>query len=258
MKNKLIAMKEEHKKILGTMMSVSNQSSLECIGLSGLDFVIIDLEHGLYEYKEMLDLIRAAEIRGLVPLVRAKDPSRASILKTADAGARGIVAPMIKTIDQVKQMVTYGKYIPIGERGMCPNRCADFGERSTIKGRPITEYFAEANEETLILPQCETKEFIENAEEIMAMEGVDGTLIGPNDLSISLGIPGNLFCDEMERALKRILSACKKNNKFCIMTALSIDHAKKCYQDGFDAVLLGLDSLLLIQWYRDMVIQAKA
>lgn len=257
MKNRLIAMKEAHEKILGTMMCVGNESTLECIGLSGMDFVAIDMEHGLYEYQEMLHLIRAAELHGVVPIVRAKDTSRASILKTADAGARGIVAPMIKTTDQVRQMVEYGKYAPVGERGMCPNRCADFGERSTIKGRPLTEYFVEANEETLILPQCETREFIEKAEEIMAIEGVDGTLIGPNDLSISLGVPGDLFCDEMGAALEHIRQVCKANNKLCIMTAVSVEHARQCFKDGFDAVLLGLESRLMIEWYRDLTVRAK-
>ncbi len=257
MKNHLIAMKEKGEKILGTMMCVGNESTMECVGLAPLDFVCIDLEHGLYDYPDMLALIRAANYRGLTPLVRAKDSVRSSILKAADAGAKGIVVPMIKSVDEVEKFVEYGKYDPVGQRGMCPNRCADFGEAATIRRRPVTEYFAEANEEVLLLPQCETREFMENIDDILSLPGVDGTLVGPNDLSISLGHPGDVFGPAVDDALKAVVAACKKYNKFSIMTGLSYEHSRACYEMGFDAVLFGLESRLVVEMYTDIVRRIK-
>lgn len=252
MKNRLIKMKEEGKKILGTMVNVSCPTTLECICRAGMDFVTIDLEHGHYEYSEMLSLLRAAELCNVVPLVRAKDHTRASILKTVDAGAAGVIAPMIKTVEDAAKMVEYGKFAPLGARGMCPTRCSGYGEKSTIKGHSLPEYFAEANEETLVLPQCETKEYLENLDAILSMDGVDGTLVGPMDLSVSMGCPGDVFCDRMMDAYEKIIKSCKKYNKLSIMTGLNIEHAKQCFDQGFDAVQIGLESRLLIEWYEGM------
>jgi len=257
MKNKLIEKKEKGVKMLGTFMSIGNESNLECIGLAGFDFVCIDMEHGMYSYQKMLDLIRTADYYGITPIVRTRGISRSAILKPADAGAGGIIVPMVRDVNNVKQIIEYGKYNPLGQRGMCPNRCSDYGEKSTIKNRPFTEYFLEENEHFLVLPQCETKEFLQVADEILFMPGVDGTMIGPHDLAISMGHPGDIFCMEVRQAMMEVLKKCKEYNKLSMIACSEVNHAREYLKLGFDAVIFGLESSLLINWYRSLLEQIK-
>ncbi len=185
-----------------------------------------------------MELIRAAELRGITPLVRVKDVTRPSILKMLDIGAKGLVIPCVETVEQVKKIVEYGKYYPVGRRGFFCARSAGYGFDSFAQD--IDEYFNTCNENTLILPQCETQGSLDNIEEIVNIEGVDGIFIGPYDLSIGMGIPGQFDKPEFIKAIDRILKACKDAGKFAFIYAGTTDVAKKHINDGFNGVAINI------------------
>lgn len=134
MKNKLKEKMLRGEKTLGTFHELGSASVIECIGYAGFDYVVIDSEHGPFETETALNYIRAARSVDLVPLVRVKDSSRGSILKMLDVGAMGLIIPNINSVEEVRELVNYGKYFPVGQRGgLPPLQEAGFGSRKHQK-----------------------------------------------------------------------------------------------------------------------------
>jgi 4-hydroxy-2-oxoheptanedioate aldolase len=235
MKNKMLEKISKGEKAIGAFSNFNSSAVIECMGIAGLDFVIIDTEHGLLDVESTLPLILAAERRDIVPMVRVKDTSRSSILKMLDIGAMGLVIPFIKSVDEVKKVIEYGKYVPVGQRGLGSCRGSGFGTLSGFKS--ITEYFETCNRETLLIPQCETAEALDCIEEVVALEGVDGIFVGPFDLSIAMGKTMQFSDTEFLAALGRVVKACKSAGKFCLILASNGAAAKDNLSKGFDGVV---------------------
>lgn len=253
------SMKEKMKNglpVVGTFFELGGATAVECLGLAGLDFLVIDTEHGPFDVESAMDLIRAATLRGIEPLVRIKDHTRPSVLKMLDIGAMGLIVPFIKTVEQVKELVEYGKYYPLGRRGYSATRCGGFGFDEHASGT-ISEYFSISNNETMIIPQCETKGCLDNIEEIVSIEGIDGIFIGPYDLSIALDMPAQFSDPKFLAAIDRIFKACKSAGKFVLIYSGSADSAKKYLKDGFNGVAYNLDASILINAYKNDVKQIK-
>lgn len=212
MLNKLREKYMAKEKVIGTFFNVGDMSCMECLGYTGLDYVIIDCEHGPYDTESMMDLIRAAESVGLVPFVRIADVSHKEIQRAADCGAQGLIVPCLRTVDEYKKLVDLGKYAPIGNRGFIKGRGCGFGGMDWASGS-LEEYMANSNEKLMLMPQCETAESLAHIEEIAALDGIDGIFIGPFDLSISMGIPARFDAPEFITAVERIIAACKANDK---------------------------------------------
>ena len=223
------------KKVIGSFFSLGSTAVVEILGLAGLDFIMIDTEHGPFDVETAASFIMASELRGMTPMVRVKDYKRNSVLKMLDVGAMGLLVPFIKTVEEVKELVSYGKYRPVGDRGCGFGRKAGFGLEPMVAN--INNYFNWANNETLIIPQCETVEALECIEEIAAIEGVDGIFIGPFDLSIAMNIPRQFSHPDFIAANQRVLKACKDNGKFCWTLGMTPDDAKAKFESGFDGVL---------------------
>ena len=151
-------------KVAGAFFTLGSVAAVEVLAQAGLDFLMIDTEHGPFDVETASQFIIASELRGMTPFVRVKDYSRNSVLKMLDVGAMGLLVPYIKTPDQVRELVSYGKYRPIGDRGCGFGRKTCYGLEPMVA--KIEDYFAWANRETLIIPQCETAEALENIEEI--------------------------------------------------------------------------------------------
>ena len=249
MENKLKQKLNMSEKPLGLFFDTASVSIMECLGRTGFDYVIIDNEHSPIEAESSAEFIRAAELVGLTPLCRVRETSRPAILKLLDVGAQGLIVPNVYSPAQVKEIIGYAKYYPIGERGFCPTRKDGWG--FDIDGVPATmEHF---NRETLLIPQCETVGALNTIEEIVALEGVDGIFIGPYDLSISMGIPGEFAKPEFQAAIDRIVAACKNAGKFCIMFAGSEAAVVAGYKRGIDAMAYSLDAALFIESMRERV-----
>ena len=243
-------------KVLGTFFELGSMSVIECLGQTGLDFVIIDNEHGPFETESTMNYVRACDNVGLTPLVRVREVSRPAILKPLDIGAQGLIVPCIETVEQAKKVVEYGKFSPIGKRGFCPSR-KDFWGYSHPQGQPIDVGMKHENGETLLILQCETVGCLENIETIVSMDGVDGIFIGPFDLSISMGIPGQFDNPEFLKAIDKILSTCKKYNKISSIFTGRFDDIDKYYKQGFDIVTYSLDANILVDGFKNLVSTVK-
>jgi len=254
-KNEMKAKLRSGEKVLGTFFELGGGTAVECLGLAGLDFFIIDTEHGPFDVESSMEFVRAAGLYDISPLVRVKDAARSSILKMLDIGAQGLIVPGVRTADEVKQIVEHGKYYPMGRRGVAPTRIAGFGFNPLM--RDLETWFAWNNGETMIIPQCETSECLDGIEEIAAIEGVDGIFVGPYDLSVALGKPGRFDDPAYNAAVDRVLKACRAAGKFSFIYTGDANATKKYFADGFDGVACGMDTMLYVSAFKNLIAAAK-
>lgn len=255
MRNLALEKLKNNENLLGSFISVASSDSMECIGETGLDFVIIDTEHGPYVSEHAKSLMVAAELHGMTPFVRVSGGNRSNILTMLDNGAHGLIIPDVHTVEEVKSIVRYGKYVPVGQRGFSYGRGAKWGADESCSA--METYCAMANRESLLFPQCETLGALEHIEEIAAIDGVDGIFIGPFDLSIAMGIPGQFDKPEFQAALDRIVKACKDNNKYSMIYAPTASGAAAHFARGIESVAVGIDAIFLMDAYKAMVKSIK-
>ena len=253
MGNQLKAKLQRGGKVIGTMFQLGCPTVVECLGISGLDFFIIDTEHSPVGVESTRQFIMAAELRRITPLVRIKRITRDIILNSLDIGAGGLIAPGIETAAQVREMINYAKYPHEGSRGFSLTRTSAFGYDEY--SRNPTKYFKHCNDETLIIPQCETKACLDNIDEIAAIPGVDGIFIGPYDLSVSLGRPAEFDTPEFTRALKRVLDSCHREGKFVFMLSKSVEQSKNLLENGFSGIVFNSDIDMFISAYKNVLEQ---
>ena len=240
MKNAILEKFRRGEPSLGIISHLLSAPAIEVLAYTGMDYVLIDLEHSPIGSEHAAQLVGVAQGAGLAPLVRVDGIERSPILKMLDAGAAGLVVPQLETVEQARKLVSYAKFPPLGNRGYCPTRDGGWGSGSCYE-RGMDGYMAEANTSTLLIPQCETAGCLEHIEEIAAVEGVDGIFIGPFDLSIALGIPGQFGDPLLTEGIERVRRACAAAGKLCIMYAGSGEAAKRYFDQGFPSVAAGLD-----------------
>ena len=243
-----------HERPLGTFVQMGGTAIVECLGIAGLDYIVLDTEHGPLGVESLLPQLIAAERHQLTPLVRVQDGSRASVMRVLDSGAQGLVIPFVKTVQEVEQVVRYGKYAPLGERGFGPTRQSSFSYAEGL--RDLDAYCATRNRETLLLPQCETRECLEIIDDIVGVAGVDGIFVGPFDLSIALGQPAQFDHPAFQAALTRILTACQQAQKFCFIYA-DRARASQRFAQGFDSVAISADTIECIAAYKSLVQEVR-
>ena len=255
MKNQLKAKLRSGERVVGTMHQIANAAVSEALCVSGLDFFVADMEHAPFDPENLRSVIMAAELRGATPLCRIKNVNKDYVQQALDIGAMGIVAPGIESPEEVRALVRYAKYIPDGNRGICFTRTSAFGYADFAKDPK--EYIKTCNEQTLIIPQCETRQCVESIEEIVAVPGVDVIFVGPFDLSMSLGCPADFESPVYKDAIKRVLEACGKAGKFTFTYAVDAMSAKASLEKGFSGVVIGSDIDALIREFRSVVNRVK-
>jgi len=198
-------------KVYGTMLRVSRNPAVCYLAKNAsLDFVMFDCEHSDYSYESIHDMFIMGRALGLSCLLRVPHLSRDHISRSLDCGATGVMVPMTETMKQAEEIVRWSKYPPLGERGYS----SAGAHTDYVGGDKHKENMETANRKTISIAQIETKLAVDNADKIAATEGIDLLLIGPNDLSISLGIPGD-FMNPLElEAIGHVASSCKKHGKF--------------------------------------------
>lgn len=249
MKNSLREKMLRGEKTIGSFFELGSGSVMECMALSGLDYVIIDTEHGAYDPLAALEYIRVARQYGATPLARVQEISRPAILKLLDAGAMGLIIPNVNTVEEAEQIVSWGKYMPLGSRGVAPSAGTDFW-MTPYAQQGLEQYFEVSNRETLLIPQCETVGCLENIEKIASLPGIDGIFVGPFDLSASMGIPGQFERPEFQEALRHIQSVCRKAGKPTIIYAATEQKVREGFALGFDSVTYSMDALILAEAYK--------
>lgn len=250
--NKLRNMYNEGRPAIGTFLSSGNQSVMECLGYAGLDFAVIDTEHGPFDTETMMNLIRSAERVDVAPVVRIANVDHREIQRAADCGAQGIIVPCLRDADDFRKAVDLAKYTPLGNRGFIKGVGSGFGHREWARGT-LEEYYANSNDRLMLIPQCETVEALEQIEEIVKLDGLDGIFIGPFDLSTAMGIPGQFDDEKYLAAIGRILDACRNVNKPCYILSMTTGRAAEFLKEGYAGVAHDLDFDVLIDAYRRIV-----
>lgn len=222
--------------VLGVLSNSTDPTIAELCGFSGLDFYLIDGEHSPVTTAQVQDIVRACEVSGITPLarVRANDPKL--IGQFLDAGVMGVMIPGIKTADDVDALVQAVMYPPMGKRGVGPVRAADYLQGTMSQG----EYVQFANEQLLVLPQIEDKEAVDNLDEMLTVPGIDGFVIGPRDLAMSMGYYDGPGHDEVKRTIGGVVEKIKQAGLVVGTTAATGDQAKALVDRG---VLFCLNSV---------------
>jgi 2-keto-3-deoxy-L-rhamnonate aldolase RhmA len=210
------------------------------------DWLLVDIEHTPVDLSTASTLFATiADISGgqCTPLARVADGSMVQIRQALDAGAQGVIVPMVNTAEDAARVVRFARYPPLGERG-AGGWVPHFGFGTTDH----REYVAQANSEILVAVQIETRAAVENIDAILAVPGIDMIFVGPFDLHISLGLPGTFWSDapEFRSAFERILTACRA--KGVTLGTISMDAAgvNDRLADGFRFVSLSTDMLHLL------------
>jgi 4-hydroxy-2-oxoheptanedioate aldolase len=225
--------------VFGTFVGMDSVDAVEIIGLGGFDFVILDMEHAPGAPNSIMGQVRAAELRGMDVLVRLPCVERTNILRALDMGISGALAPQVNDLPTARAFVEACLYPPLGCRGFAGTRASFYGSAS------IPEYIAEANSDLLRIIQCETEQAVREIDSIASLEGVDLIFIGPYDLSLSLGVPGDKFHPKMAEAVDKVLATCKKFNKPVGIFASSPEEAEKRLGQGFTFMAYSMDAHIL-------------
>jgi 2-keto-3-deoxy-L-rhamnonate aldolase RhmA len=194
--------------VVGTMISeIRNPNLAYMLMQCGFDFFIIDNEHGAYSPETVSNMIAAARGAGISVIVRIPEIRREAIMKPLDSGAAGLLVPMVNTADQTREIMSFSKYPPMGNRGAALSRA------HSLYSRPnAAEYLKQANEATFIAVQAESPQAIENLESIASTPGLDSIFVGPFDLSVSMGIPGQPTHPKEVQAIAKVIDVCRQHN----------------------------------------------
>ena len=190
---------------VGTMVAEFRQPAvMQLLANAGFDFAIIDCEHGPFGPETVADLARAGVACGVTPIVRVPACDYIPIAQALDAGAQGVMVPRIMGVEDAADAVAIATYPPAGRRGSALAR-----GHTLFRGGDVSAAIAAMNAERLVVIQIETLPSLASCEHIAAVDGVDVLFVGPNDLSIALGVPGQLAHPLVEGAIERVAAACK-------------------------------------------------
>lgn len=222
--------------LIGTLVSIPSAEIVELLSFSGFDWLFLDAEHGAYGPTEIVSMLQAAH--DCPCLVRIPGPDEAWIKKVLDAGASGIIVPQICSAQQAREVINYAKYPAQGKRGVGLGRAHKYG-------REFSSYLQNANQETVIVLQAENQQALDNIEAIATVDGVDAILIGPYDLSASLGQTGDVAHPTVQAAIKKISQACTAHNTRLGIFGVCAADVAPYKQLGFTLLTVGVDTLFI-------------
>jgi len=227
------------------MVSLGSPEIVEILAAVGFDWLFLDAEHAPLE---SLTIQRMLQVAGddTACLVRLAASNEVSIKKALDMGADGIIAPMVNDASQAKQIVQLAKYPPQGRRGVGLGRAHGYG-------LSFQDYIQRANAETVVVVQAEHILAVENMEEIVKVAGVDAVLVGPYDLSASLGVLGEITHPKVTQAIDHISAVCLHHGMPLGFFGLSTEAIQQYIERGYTLIVAGVDSLFLGQAAANML-----
>jgi 2-keto-3-deoxy-L-rhamnonate aldolase RhmA len=230
------------RKIIGSWINSGSPIVSELMAGLGFDFLTVDVEHSAVDVPQVQQIIQGirAANPGCLPFVRTQGVEFSFVKRYLDAGAMGIIAPLVNTREQAEELIRAVRYPPLGDRGVgfCPAN--QFGSN-------VRDVFDNANNDIYAIVQIEHVQAVENIEEILSVKGVDGVFIGPFDLSASMGLTGQFDHPEYVAARQRILDACQKAN---VPAGIHVvepdpDQLEARYVEGFEILAYGLDITMI-------------
>lgn len=234
---------EARRPVFGAWTSFGHPSITEIFSMSGVDFIGIDLEHSTIDQEQSQRIIAASHAAGVRCLPRVASHNGEQIRRLLDSGADGVIVPMVNTPAELAQIVAWTKYPPVGRRSYGMARAQGYGF-------DFAQYTEEWNARSSLIIQIESIEGVEHAEEMLAHPAVDGAMIGPYDLSGSLGIPGQLTHERVLKMCDRVGESCGRMGK-AFGTQLvdpTAEDVQRVLGAGYTFVVLSSDLFLLWKW----------
>lgn len=225
---------------IGSWITLGHPSIAEIMVKAGFEWLTIDMEHSAITLSEAQQLIQVIELAGSTPLVRIGENNPNLIKPVMDAGAHGVIVPMVNSREEAKAAVAAVRYPPDGKRGIGLGRAQHYGVE-------FEQYKAWLKKESIVIVQVEHIQAVEHLDEILSVDGVDGFLVGPYDLSGSLGIPGAFEHAEMKGALKRIQDVALRRGIAAGIHVIPPDPQELLMRvrEGFSLIAFSLDALFL-------------
>lgn len=227
--------------VLGAWLTIPDPVPAEIMAGAGFDYVLIDTEHAPWSLEAVQTALIAFKGEAAVPIVRVPWNDQVHVKQVLDLGADGILAPMVRTVDEAKALVAACKYPPEGIRGFGPRRASNYG-------RDIDAYMAQANESVIVIPQIEDVRTVDAVDEFMAVPGLDAICLGPNDLSGSAGLLRQHDHPTVRAAIDRVLATAKARGlAVCTGITLPADRQPDWIAKGARMALVTSDTDLLVQ-----------
>ncbi|MDA3016910.1 MAG: aldolase/citrate lyase family protein [Actinomycetota bacterium] len=225
--------------VIGSWMQIPDSNIAEIMGRAGYQWVAIDMEHGPVAVNQLPDIFRALELGGTLPLARVASPLPINCRQALDQGAAGVVVPMISSAAQLQAIVNECHWPPRGRRGV------GF-QRANVFGKFFDSYTQEA-QESLVVAQIEHIDAVNDLESILKVEGLDAIMVGPYDLSASLGMTGDFENKKYKDVLSKILEVCAKQKVSCGIHVVQPDAKmlKQRISEGYTFIAYGVDTVFL-------------
>ena len=231
---------------VGVWHEIGHPDIAEMQAMTGWEFMVYEMEHAPISLESVQNCIQVADRYGTVPIVRVPANDPVHFKMCLDIGAQGLIVPMVNTAAEAKQAVRSTRYPPAGIRGYGPRRGAMYGSFED-------DYYARfADENLLLFVQIETLEALDNLDEIASVEGLSGLFVGPNDLSISMGIRGQFDNPEFKAAIQRVLDTCKQKDLIPATTGGSLKNLKARAELGFRFLVHTSDTDIFIDATREI------
>ncbi len=233
--------------VYGTMISLGrNPRWSPAFSNFGIDYAILDTEHSARSRSEVADYLAAFNYSGVVPIVRVPIPASHYVTMYLDAGAQGVLAPYCETVEQVKEVVAATKWRPL--KGELAEKAVETGE---LPSPATKEYLENRNRNNVCIIGIESVPAISNLENILEVDGIDAVFVGPNDLSITLGIPDQYDHPDYEAALREVISKCRAAETPVLIHHQTVALTQKWFREGARFVLYSSDARTLHNGYRD-------
>ena len=238
---------KSRKKLFGAWVSYAEPSITETFAKAGFDFLAIDMEHSTITLPEAKGIITASQSYDVSCLPRPVSHSNDFIKPLLEFGADGMLIQMVNNANEVKRLIDHIKYPPIGKRSYGVNRAQGYGF-------DFDDYTSDWNNSSIFMIQVESIEAVEKIDEILAFNEIDGVMIGPYDISGSLGVPGQLDHPKVIEASKKVIEACKKYGKSCgtQLNDPNTNSVDELFNLGYTFAILGSDLFVLWKWAEQM------
>jgi 2-keto-3-deoxy-L-rhamnonate aldolase RhmA len=227
---------------LGGWVQIGHPATAEIMAQAGMDWICVDLEHGAIDLEMMTHIFRTVDAFDCVPVARLPLNDPIWIHRALDAGARGLIIPMVNTAQEAEAAVREAMYPPRGVRG--------FGySRANMHGMDFEDYISRCNDELVLVMQIEHKDALENLDAILEVPDVDGLFIGPLDLSGSMGLTGQMDHPRVIESLDHYRKACQAHNKPAGMHIVRPDetNVRSMIDNGYTLIALGLDNVFIAE-----------
>ena len=237
---------------LGSWITLNHPSIAEIMSTSGFDWLCVDMEHSVIDYSEAQQLISVIQSKGIKAYVRVGENNNRIIKRVLDAGADGIIVPMVNSKEDAIDAINSVKYPPLGKRGVGLARAQGYGF-------DFENYKNNKADNIKLIVQIEHIDAVNNLEDILSLDGIDGTFIGPYDLSGSMGKPGNYNDDDVIEIIRKYEDTAKKYNKLIGYHIIEPDYnlVNEKVESGYNFIAFSLDTLFLGTIIRNQIKKIK-